>query len=171
MYQIDGLVQDCSNSSALAIELLQSCTKPSKCPLQMSIHPLSIPTLLRIYNPQYLTDPAQTYLVRVHNKLSNTRHNTWTQATLSGKCPITWHPPPFVSWSWGPLILSKLPPCGPPKWGSITVGYLYVLRLPDWLINCIIRHSWGSPIYPRGVYKKCLLPKWSQFKSGIERLI
>ena len=26
---IDGLVQDCSNSSALAIELLQSCTKPS----------------------------------------------------------------------------------------------------------------------------------------------
>ena len=26
---IDGLVQDCSNSSALATELLQSCTKPS----------------------------------------------------------------------------------------------------------------------------------------------
>ena len=28
--QIDGLVQDHSNSSALAMELLQSCTKPSK---------------------------------------------------------------------------------------------------------------------------------------------
>ena len=27
----DGLVQDCSNSSALAMELLQSCTKPSIC--------------------------------------------------------------------------------------------------------------------------------------------
>ena len=26
---IDGLVQDCRNSSALAMELLQSCTKPS----------------------------------------------------------------------------------------------------------------------------------------------
>ena len=26
---IDGLVQDCSNSSALAVELLHSCTKPS----------------------------------------------------------------------------------------------------------------------------------------------
>ena len=26
---VDGLVQDCSNSSALALELLQSCTKPS----------------------------------------------------------------------------------------------------------------------------------------------
>ena len=26
---IDDLVQDCSNSSALAMELLQSCTKPS----------------------------------------------------------------------------------------------------------------------------------------------
>ena len=27
-WNIDGLVQDCSNSSALAMELLQSCTKP-----------------------------------------------------------------------------------------------------------------------------------------------
>ena len=26
---IEGLVQDCSNSSALEMELLQSCTKPS----------------------------------------------------------------------------------------------------------------------------------------------
>ena len=30
LVKIDGLVQDCSNSSALAMELLQSCTKPSK---------------------------------------------------------------------------------------------------------------------------------------------
>ena len=28
---IDGLVQDCSNSNANALELLQSCTKPSIC--------------------------------------------------------------------------------------------------------------------------------------------
>ena len=28
---IDGLVQDCSNSSAWALELLQSCTKPLAC--------------------------------------------------------------------------------------------------------------------------------------------
>ena len=30
-FYFDGLVQDCSNSSALAVELLQSCTKPSNC--------------------------------------------------------------------------------------------------------------------------------------------
>ena len=29
-HEIDGLVQDCSNSIATALELLQSCTKPSK---------------------------------------------------------------------------------------------------------------------------------------------
>ena len=29
MHDIDGLVQDCSNSIADALELLQSCTKPS----------------------------------------------------------------------------------------------------------------------------------------------
>ena len=28
---IDSIVQYCSNSSALAVELLQSCTKPSVC--------------------------------------------------------------------------------------------------------------------------------------------
>ena len=28
-YDTDGLVQDCSNSFANALELLQSCTKPS----------------------------------------------------------------------------------------------------------------------------------------------
>ena len=30
-YHVDGLAQDCSNSIALAMELLQSCTKPSMC--------------------------------------------------------------------------------------------------------------------------------------------
>ena len=30
-WQINGLVQDCSNSIANALELLQSCTKPWKC--------------------------------------------------------------------------------------------------------------------------------------------
>ena len=30
-YDIDGLVQDCSNSSVLVVELLQSCTKPLIC--------------------------------------------------------------------------------------------------------------------------------------------
>ena len=29
VYYIDGLAQDCSNSSVLAMELLQSCTKTS----------------------------------------------------------------------------------------------------------------------------------------------
>ena len=34
---IDGLVQDCSNSSALAMVLLQSCIKPQ---IQHVFHPL-----------------------------------------------------------------------------------------------------------------------------------
>ena len=36
--QVDGLVQDCSNSIANALELLQSCTKPSKWSSIMTIH-------------------------------------------------------------------------------------------------------------------------------------
>ena len=34
--KIDGLVQDCSNSIANALELLQSCTKPSVMGLRQS---------------------------------------------------------------------------------------------------------------------------------------
>ena len=33
--KFDGLMQDCSNSIANALELLQSCTKPSKCYLSI----------------------------------------------------------------------------------------------------------------------------------------
>ena len=33
---IDGSVQDCINSSALAMELMQSCSKPSICPLSLA---------------------------------------------------------------------------------------------------------------------------------------
>ena len=36
--KIDGLVQDCSNSSALAMELLQFCTKPSKYELEIILN-------------------------------------------------------------------------------------------------------------------------------------
>ena len=38
--KFDGLVQDCSNSSALAMELLQSCTKPSKWIFHPSLNEL-----------------------------------------------------------------------------------------------------------------------------------
>ena len=36
-YYIDGLVQGCSNSTALAMEFLQPCTKTSLCYLGMSM--------------------------------------------------------------------------------------------------------------------------------------
>ena len=38
MKQINSLVQDCSNSIAYALELLQSCTKPSKYTMPIFIH-------------------------------------------------------------------------------------------------------------------------------------
>ena len=37
---IDGLVQDCSNSTALAMELLQSYTKPSTWDMSKSLQRL-----------------------------------------------------------------------------------------------------------------------------------
>ena len=55
---IDGLVQDCNNSIANALELLQSCTKPSICPIEVHfievhIHPIQVhltsPCILSIH--------------------------------------------------------------------------------------------------------------------------
>ena len=40
---IDGLVQDCSNSSALAMELLQSCTEPPICTFLMVCYQQILP--------------------------------------------------------------------------------------------------------------------------------
>ena len=44
-HEIDGLVQDCSNSIANALELLQSCTNPSKQSLQ-ELQPHCIDSLI-----------------------------------------------------------------------------------------------------------------------------
>ena len=56
---IDGLVQDCSNSSALAMELLQSCTKPSICHSQVQLDHV-IPKLIKqlFYYPAALKAPG-----------------------------------------------------------------------------------------------------------------
>ena len=53
-WYIDGLVQDCGNSSALAMELLQSCIEPSShvslCVLQGLFNPLHAGTELSRFN-------------------------------------------------------------------------------------------------------------------------
>ena len=43
-----GLVQDCSNSIAYALELLQSCTKPSRWTYDSPISTMGIPILVRL---------------------------------------------------------------------------------------------------------------------------
>ena len=47
--EIDNLVQDCSNSIANAVELLQSCTKPSQCNPRCPIE-RAAPALNRLRN-------------------------------------------------------------------------------------------------------------------------
>ena len=42
---IDGLVQDCSISSALAMEILQSCTKASISFTQLTVFPMNLVTV------------------------------------------------------------------------------------------------------------------------------
>ena len=44
---VDGSVQDCSNSSAYALELLQSCTKPSMCNMTDLFLALGSPSYVR----------------------------------------------------------------------------------------------------------------------------
>ena len=84
---IDGLAQDCSNSSALAMELLQSCAKPSICQRAGLLIGSGNGLLLFIAKPLPKTmttncqlDPCHWNSVNIFNK--NVVHKTWT--TLSG---------------------------------------------------------------------------------------
>ena len=47
---VDGLVQDCSNSSALAMELLQSCAKPSMSALLIQVYLKAIKLAAKSYD-------------------------------------------------------------------------------------------------------------------------
>ena len=57
---IDGLAQDCSNSSALAMELLQSCTKPSICNCHESLQ--GITNIHQFVNSQSARPLAHSHL-------------------------------------------------------------------------------------------------------------
>ena len=59
---IDGSVQDCSNSSELAMELLQSCTKPSIYSLICTYSFTDI-TLMIVLNLNIHNTPADHYLL------------------------------------------------------------------------------------------------------------
>ena len=56
---IDGLVQDCSNSSALAMELLHSCTKPSISFTNIEIAGVVEILIVEVRDPSILYKPYQ----------------------------------------------------------------------------------------------------------------
>ena len=55
---VDGSAEDCGNSSALALELPQSCTEPSTCTASSQLRTLSI------------MSTALNFMVQICNKLS-----------------------------------------------------------------------------------------------------
>ena len=72
--QIDGLVQDCRNSIANALELLQSCTKPSKYTVEMKwgvrVYWLTDRSLLHILMALVISggddiDPSRCHVCRI----------------------------------------------------------------------------------------------------------
>ena len=79
---IIGLVQDCSNSSALAMELLQSCTKPSICSYESN-------------SSQYITDISVMLLKSLATRLlvhANAKENT----KASNYSPLCERNPPVI---------------------------------------------------------------------------
>ena len=74
----DALVQDCSNSSALAMELLQSCTKPSICVL-----------LLHLSCMHYFISLQITQAYSFKNDCSFNRKNYCSNARRYHHCPQT----------------------------------------------------------------------------------
>ena len=86
--QINGLVQDCSNSSANALELLQSCTNRYKCCLQNRGH----------FVPASMCYPIWSCLLKTENRgHSSSCHNR----------DLGWWP---VKTLGSPLLINRLVP-------------------------------------------------------------
>ena len=77
---IDGLVQDCSISSALALEILQSCSKPSIWAYHCHYVPLPEPTNIqwRHYSAQ---DPSFQLIMSIERMRKQQHSPMKTQAT------------------------------------------------------------------------------------------
>ena len=71
--QVIGLVQDCSISSANALEILQSCTKPSMC--MLSSYPLSCHGAIHEPSSHGVQDSGGTI----------DSHSLWCQGECSGE--------------------------------------------------------------------------------------
>ena len=70
MLYVDGLVQNCSNSIANALELLQYCLKPSMYPIQLMAYiRAALNQLLRLKTHKVVWDIASKFLHRIFNGL------------------------------------------------------------------------------------------------------
>ena len=103
---IDGLVQDCSNSIANALELLQSCTKPSTWPYD---------GLVQERHNSILTYWSYIFLTLIHQYMHwKTRqcqlhHHWWHQS-------LCWRQPPVL------LVKRTLSWCQLPVFSVVAVG-------------------------------------------------
>ena len=97
MIYIDGLVQDCSNSSASAVELLHSCTKPSICSI---VIPMTFSKTITMKN-QCVLNHRQIYCL-FKSLFRLTTKSTKLQMTDLCERKSTGH-------RWFPLIIRNMP--------------------------------------------------------------
>ena len=149
MLYFNGLVQDCCNSSAFAMELLQFCTKPSICPCSYFVLHIctlanssgSAPTLRRYGNVNHITGgfPLQRasdlelwcFLLLFLNE------NVWILIKISlnfvPKGPVNNIPALIHIMAW-PRPGAK--PLSEPMMGEVTDAYMRHLASTRWKSFC-----------------------------------
>ena len=138
-HQIDGLVQDCSISSALAMEILQSCTKSSKWNL-------------------YLSKGDQYQTMVIHSRVRTrtaciipvifTIIISWDEEKLKFM-KFKWKTPKLETAMWS--IRYDIVECIVPTW---------FILIPAWISNYTHYEMWNEIIYPFAKLNGCTVEVW-----------
>ena len=142
LYHIEGFVQDCSDSNALAMELLQSCAKPSIwCKWTLATY---LPVANRVTS---YTNPFLCFLIWVHGPLLLIEIS-WTSIGI-----MTWVNK-YIHVKQGVVILH---PCPNFHGGSIRAL----------VTNCIPHNAPGVVNYPRPVNRHYMSVKRNPARKGL----
>ena len=92
---IEGLVQDCGNSSALAMELLQSCIKPSLWSSEMFF---LISQLMHSDSVSGITRPYPRWLMRSRGHRATSRVQMWVTNPNETRQFLPWKHALLAQW-------------------------------------------------------------------------
>ena len=140
---IDGLVQDCSYSSALAMELLQSCTKPPIC-IHYSTHwepnkmVYTLEYIIFFHENRWIVIISNITVQSMYLMALFTISQYWFGLWLGTELATSHYPNRWWSWSLAHTLLHTSPGLNALKFKKAKPKYRWVNYLRIQLLTCFV---------------------------------